>query len=156
MKIYSYRTMLNESGNPYLVKDHHYEIDGRRVYNTPGLIAEFVQYGLGIQYCAEEYVYMLCFDNKNHLIGCFEIGHGTVSASTVSPREIFQKALMIGAVNIAITHNHPGNDPTPSQADLEITKRIQEAGIALDIQLLDHIIVSQIGYFSMRLEGGIL
>lgn len=150
MKIFSYKTMLNETGNPYIIKETCYNVDGRKKFQHPDDIRNFVCNSLGIQNCAEEYVYVLCFDNAGHLIGCFELAHGTVSASLISTRELFQKALMVGAVCIALTHNHPGNDPTPSKQDIEVTKKINAACEIMDVKLLDHIIVTRDNYVSMK------
>ena len=150
MKIYSYVSLLNESGNPYLEKKEQYNVDGRKVYRTPNDLVEFIENSIGIHKCADEYVYILCLDQAGHLIGCFENGHGTVNGSLVSPREIFQKALMIGAVSIVMTHNHPGNNTAPSSMDLDITKRVKEAGKLLGVSLLDHIIVCRDGWCSLR------
>lgn len=149
MKIHSYKVLLNEAGTPYLAKDHSYIIDGRYTYDTPDIIADFVTASLGIQSCAEEYLYVLCFDSRNHLIGCFESSHGTVNSSLCSAREIIQKALLIGAVKIALTHNHPGDDPAPSDYDISSTKTLQQACGILGIEVLDHIIVSRSGRYSM-------
>ena len=153
MKIYSYVSLLNEGGNPYITPNRHYEIDGRRNYSTPDDVAEFVYKGLELQNFAEEYVYVLCLDGRNHLIGCFELTHGCVNGSLISQREVYQKALMIGAVKIIMTHNHPGNDPTPSSPDVEATRVVLEAGKIVGIQLIDHIVVSKCGYVSMRESG---
>ena len=65
------------------------------------------------------------------------------------------KALISGAVNIVLTHGHPGNDPTPSEEDIEATKKLFMASKLIGIQLADHLIVSKVGWYSMR-AGGIL
>lgn len=153
MKIYSYISMVNENGNPYIQKKECYQVDGRKTYNTPSDIFNFVYDGLRLQDYAEEYVYILCLDNKGHLLGCFEVSHGTTTCSLVTPRETFQKALMIGAVNIIMTHNHPSGDITPSKADIDITERIYKAGDIIGVNLLDHIIICKTGYCSMKMNG---
>ena len=95
-------------------------------------------------------MYLLCFDNRGHLTGIAEVSHGTVAASLMSAREIMQKALLLGAVKITLTHNHPEGDPTPSDNDINSTKAVGEAFHILGIELLDHIIVSQTGWRSMH------
>lgn len=152
MKVYSYASKINEAGHPYLVKDRTYKVDGRKRFDTPEKIADFVM-GIDIQNCAEEFMYVLCFDSALHLIGCFELSHGTVNAALVTPREIFLKSLQIGATQIALTHNHPSGDLTPSKEDVMTTKQVAEAGNLLCIPLVDHLIVSRDGYVSMRSEG---
>lgn len=99
---------------------------------------------------AEEYLYMLAFNTKMKLLGIFEISHGSVNAAICSPREIFIRALLCGATYIIITHNHPSGDMAPSLKDIDVTKRIQSAGEIINIHLLDHIIVTPNGYFSMK------
>ena len=100
----------------------------------------------------EEYMYMICMNTKNRIIGVFEISHGSVNASIVSPREIFQKALLANAVSIIVMHNHPSGDPKPSPEDIEVTRRIVEAGKIIGIQVLDHIIVGD-QYVSLKEKG---
>lgn len=153
MKVYSYISLLNETGNPYIAKDRSYIIDGRRSYKTPEDIAEFVRGSIKLQTFAEEIMYVLCFDNKSHLIGCFEAAHGSVNKLVTSPREIFQKSLMVGAVTIALAHNHPGNDPSPSTEDIEFTKHTKECGELLCVPISDHIIVCASGWCSFKEQG---
>ena len=100
----------------------------------------------------EEYMYMICMNTKNRVIGVFEISHGTVNASLVTPREVFQKALLANAVGIILMHNHPSGDCTPSRQDIEITNRLSEAGKLIGIDVLDHIIVGD-RYSSLKEKG---
>ena len=100
----------------------------------------------------EEYMYMICMNTKNRIIGVFEISHGTVNASLVAPREVFQKALLANAVSIILMHNHPSGDCTPSREDIEVTKRLDEAGKLLGVDVLDHIIVGD-SYTSLKGKG---
>ena len=100
----------------------------------------------------EEYMYMICMNTKNKVIGVFEVSHGTVSASLVSPREVFQKALLANAVSIILMHNHPSGDITASREDIEVTKRLVEAGKIIGIEVLDHIIVGD-RYASLKGQG---
>ena len=100
----------------------------------------------------EEYMYMICMNTKNKVIGVFEISHGTVNASLVSPREVFQKALLANATSIIVLHNHPSGDCTPSRQDIEVTKRISEAGNIVGVELLDHVIIGDT-YTSLKEKG---
>ncbi len=100
----------------------------------------------------EEYMYMICMNMKNRIVGVFEISHGSVSASIVTPREVFQKALLANAVSIILMHNHPSGDSTPSREDVEITKRLVEAGKIVGVEVLDHIIVGD-QYSSLKEKG---
>lgn len=100
----------------------------------------------------EEYMYMICMNVKNKVIGVFEISHGTVNASLVSPREAFQKALLANAVSVIFLHNHPSGDSTPSREDIEVTKRLVEAGKIVGVEVLDHIIIGD-RYSSLKEKG---
>jgi DNA repair protein RadC len=100
----------------------------------------------------EEHLYMICMNTKNRIIGVFEISHGNANSSIVGVREIFQKALLANAVSIIVMHNHPSGDPSPSREDIEVTKRIAEAGKIIGIELLDHIIVGD-NYCSLKEKG---
>lgn len=100
----------------------------------------------------EEYMYMICMNVKNKVIGVFEISHGTVNSSLVTPREVFQKALLANAVSVIFLHNHPSGDCTPSREDIETTKRLVEAGKIIGVEVLDHIIVGD-SYSSLKGQG---
>ena len=100
----------------------------------------------------EEYMYMICMNTKNKVIGVFEISHGTVNTSVVGTREVFQKALLANAVSVIFMHNHPSGDPTPSREDVEITKRLAEAGKILGVEVLDHIVIGD-KYCSLKEKG---
>ena len=94
-------------------------------------------------------------NTKHRLIRDKIMTTGTVSCSLVSTREIFIEALRNGAVYIVLIHNHPSGDPSPSREDIINTKRIKEAGSLIGIELIDHIIIGDFRYTSMR-ERGIL
>ena len=76
-----------------------------------------------------------------------------MNASFASPREIFLEALRHQAVSLILVHNHPSGDPEPSLEDIRLTKRIREAGELLDIRLLDHIIIGDNSYVSLKERG---
>ena len=92
-------------------------------------------------------------NTRSKLIGESEISKGTINMSLVSPRELFVEALMKNAVYIILMHNHPSGDPSPSRADILVTRRVKEAGEILGIELLDHIIIGDNCYVSLALEG---
>ena len=97
---------------------------------------------------------LLCmFDSKCAWVSDKVITTGTVNASLISPREIFEEALRKRAVHIILLHNHPSGSPIPSQQDMEVTKRVSECGKLLEIQLSDHIIIGDNKYFSFREKG---
>lgn len=154
MRITKYTTMLTESQRAVLEKEvtvNCPEVD--RKMNTPENVAKVAKYFLRLSERTEEYLYMLCMNNKLDMIAVFELSHGNVNSSIVGVREIFQKALLANAVSIILMHNHPSGDPTPSREDVEVTKRVKDAGNLLGVQLLDHIIVGRPGYCSLKERG---
>lgn len=96
---------------------------------------------------------LLLLDTRYALIAEKWISRGTVNASAVSPREIFRTALARAAVSIVLLHNHPSGDPTPSGEDLHLTRRIIASGQMLGITLLDHIVIGDGTYVSIRKES---
>lgn len=98
----------------------------------------------------QENMKLLLLNTKSRLIGETDISKGTVNAAIISPRELFVEALQKNAVFIILLHNHPSGDPTPSDADIRITHKIRKAGEMIGVELLDHIIIGNNCYFSMR------
>ena len=98
----------------------------------------------------QEIMKLLMLNSKSKLIGETNISKGTVNASLITPRELFIEALQKNAVFVIILHNHPSGEPTPSRL---ITRRIQDAGALIGIELLDHIIIGNNCYVSFREEG---
>ena len=87
---------------------------------------------------------------KNDLIGVETVSIGSITASTTTPRDIFKSAILANAVAIIVCHNHPSGELVPSDADIVITKQLTAAGELLGIKVLDHLIVSNKGYKSLR------
>ena len=157
MKVKKYVTIINPSGAVCLAECGSYVADGRRVYSSPALLADFFGNVIGIRQAADEHVYIACLDTKLHIVGCFEASHGCVNYSLFPVREILQKSLLIGAVSIVLSHNHPTGDYTPSKQDIEATKRLKEACNICGLSLLDHVIVgaNNPGYYSMMEQKSI-
>lgn len=122
-------------------------------FHQPESIANY--YMEDLRHKEQEHLLLLLLDNKSNLLGEKLLYTGTVNASIVSPREIYLEALRFHAVGIILLHNHPSGDPTPSDADRRITRKIREAGLLLDIPLLDHIVIGDKSYISF-LERGYL
>lgn len=95
----------------------------------------------------------LYLDSQNKELGRETISLGSVNEALVHPREVFEPAVRLSAVSVIVVHNHPSGDPTPSQEDVNITRRLAKAGEMLGIELLDHIIVGRGKYVSFREEG---
>lgn len=130
------------------------------VLNRPELIAAHmapVIRGLEI-----EKFWALCLNRKNRLKKLVEVTSGTATSALAHPREVFRAAIQYGATAIVCVHNHPSGDPGPSAADVQVTRQLREAAKAVDIELLDHVIVGAAscdpqgrGYYSFR-EAGII
>jgi DNA repair protein RadC len=109
-----------------------------------------------------EKLWVLCLNRKNRLIKCVEATSGTATGSLVHPREVFRSAIREAATSVICVHNHPSGDPAPSSADLQVTRRLREAAIAVDIELADHLILGTKacdpvgrGFYSFR-DAGLL
>lgn len=98
----------------------------------------------------KENFYILSLTTRNNLISVDKVSTGTLSASLAHPREVFLPAIQNSASTVIIVHNHPSGDTQPSEDDLEITKRLIEAGKILGIDLVDHIIVAKHSFFSFK------
>lgn len=101
----------------------------------------------------EEFKIML-LNNKNAVLGIAEVSRGGISSTVIDPRIIFQFALKAHASGLILAHNHPSSDPTPSESDVQVTKKLMEAGCVLNIMILDHLVISGDGsYYSLGDEG---
>jgi len=101
----------------------------------------------------KESFYILSLTTRNNLISVDKVSTGTLSASLAHPREVFLPAIKNSASTVIIVHNHPSGDTQPSEDDLDITKRLMEAGKILGIDLVDHIIISRTNFFSFKDKG---
>lgn len=100
----------------------------------------------------KEHFVALYLNARNQLVHKETISMGTLNANLVHPREVFEPAIKYSAANIMVAHNHPSGDPKPSEDDLEITKRITEAGKMMGVELLDHVIIATNSVFSFKDE----
>lgn len=103
----------------------------------------------------QEYFYCLYFDNKNRLLERKLLFMGTINRSIVHPREIFKEAYLLSASSIVCMHNHPSGDLIPSSEDILLTNSLVEIGKIQGIRVLDHLIISNNGYYSFFEEGKI-
>ncbi len=119
--------------------------------NSPGSIADY--YMERLRHEKHEQVWICLFDTKCKLICDRMISAGTANASLISPREIYAFALKNEAVYLALVHNHPSGDPAPSDEDIAVTRRVADAGSIMDIKLIDHIIIGDRDYTSLKKIG---
>ncbi len=122
-------------------------------FRDPASVAKAYQPVFG--HLMQESFYVILLNTKLERIKDFRITTGTLDASLVHPREVFNPAVKYKAKGIIVLHNHPSGQLTPSAADREITKRLVQSGKILDIPVYDHIVITYDGYFSFK-ENGLL
>ena len=109
-----------------------------------------------LMFLTKEHFVTIFLNTKNHVIGRPEtISIGSLNAAIVHPREVFKAAIRRSSASIIVAHNHPSSDVTPSPEDISLTRRLHEAGLAIGIDLLDHLVVSHSKYYSMK-EAGLI
>ena len=101
----------------------------------------------------KEYFVALMLDTRNQLIKISEVSVGSLDASIVHPREVFKEAIAASAASVIFAHNHPSGDPAASEDDIRLTKRLAEVGEIVGIDVLDHIIIGDKNYLSLKREG---
>lgn len=116
--------------------------------DSPKAVFEYLQKSIGRE--TREHFVMIALDSRNKLISINEISVGTINASIVHPREVFQPAIRDLAAHIIIAHNHPSGDLEPSPEDIVLTSRLAEVARIINIDLVDHVIVSVNSFFSMK------
>jgi DNA repair protein RadC len=99
----------------------------------------------------KEHFYIIVLNSKNWSVA--EVSIGSLNASIVHPREVFAEAIKNKAASVIFVHNHPSGDPEPSEGDLVMTKRLVEAGKILDIEIIDHVIITKDKFLSMKQKG---
>lgn len=153
MRVTTYKTRLTENKRVVLEKEISINIPELTSIKSPDNVAEFATEYLTMHELPEEFLYMVCLNTKNKIIGVFELSHGNVNSSIFGVREMFQKALLANAVSIILLHNHPSGDCTPSSEDIKATERAIEAGKIVGVDVLDHIIIGDRDFISLRQKG---
>ena len=147
MRINFYDTRIANDGTTILVKEKGINYEGANIKHPENIVL-MLQSLLHIGELAEEHCYLIALNSSCRILGIFFLSKGTVYASLVSPREVFIRALLIGAVQIVLCHNHPSGNPTDT--DIKLTKKVQESGALLHIALADHIIIGGNSYLSFK------
>lgn len=119
-------------------------------FDTPETVADY--YMEQMRHLEKEKIILLLLDNKLHLIEEYMISLGTVNASLLSTRDVFIQALRVRAAKMILLHNHPSGDPQPSNGDITITQTMKKAGELMDIPLIDHIILGDGCFISLKKE----
>lgn len=118
---------------------------------TPQSISDY--YMQDLRHLSREQVLLLMLDSKSRFIGDMVMSTGTINASIMPVREVLIQALREEAVNIILVHNHPSGDPSPSSEDIRVTKRMKEASYLIGLTLMDHIIIGDNRYISLKEQG---
>jgi DNA repair protein RadC len=127
------------------------ESAGKTLVKTPEDVASLVQGRLKDK--KKEYFLAILLDTRNQLIKAAEISVGSLDSSIVHPREVFKEAISASAASVIFVHNHPSGDTEASEDDIELTKRLAQAGEIVGIDVLDHVIIGGKSYISLKREG---
>jgi DNA repair protein RadC len=125
--------------------------DDRYVIRSPEDGAKFVMEDM--RFLSQEHFVCLYLNTKNQVLHRQTIFIGSLNASIVHPREVYKEAFRRSAASIICIHNHPSGDPSPSKEDIEVTKRLSECGKIIGIELLDHLIIGDGKYVSLKEKG---
>ena len=125
--------------------------DDRYIIRSPEDGANYVMNDM--RFLMQEHFVCLYLNTKNQVIHRQTIFIGSLNASIVHPREVFKEAFRRSAASIICFHNHPSGDPTPSREDIEVTKRLVECGKMIGIEILDHMVIGDKKYVSMKEKG---
>jgi len=131
-----------------LIKDSSYS--NGPVVKTPESVAELVS---DLKSKDREHLLCIHLNTRNAVVGIETVSIGSLNANIVHPREVFKAAILNNAASVILVHNHPSGDTSASEEDIEITKRIVEAGKIVGIEVLDHLIVTSSGHSSLKEQG---
>ncbi len=123
----------------------------RSTINSPADAAALVQFEMSA--LEQEHLRVILLDTRNHVLDIVEVYHGSVNSSQVRVGEIFKAAVRRGAPALIVVHNHPSGDPTPSPDDVAVTRAFVQAGKLLDVDVLDHLVIGQGKYVSLKERG---
>lgn len=134
--------------------------DGDDVHlDKPEKVVAYLKSGIEV-YPMQETFWVIMLSRKNRALGRVCISLGSATATMAHPREVYRPAILANACAVIVAHNHPSGDPAPSAPDMQVTRLLREASRAIDIELIDHVIVGDPksdptgrGYFSFRAAG---
>ncbi len=125
--------------------------DERPTINSPADAAALIKYEMSA--LEQEQLRVLLLDTRNHVLDIVEVYRGSVNTSQVRVGEVFKAAIRRNATAVIVAHNHPSGDPTPSPDDVAITRALVQAGKLVDVDVLDHLIIGEGKYISMKERG---
>jgi DNA repair protein RadC len=126
-------------------------MDDKITIRSPQNVADFLMEDM--RYLQKEHFVCLFLNTKNSVIGQETLSIGTLNASLVHPREVFRAAIARSSASIVCVHNHPSGDPTPSPEDISMTERLVEAGELIGIDVLDHLVIGDGHFISLKEKG---
>lgn len=118
----------------------------------PRIAADVVDKAFNLSHRTTEHFGVLCLNTKNQPVGVHLLSTGSLNMCVINPRDVFQAALLNNAKSVILFHNHPSGQLEISEQDVEATIRMMEAGNLMDIQVMDHVIVSSSGFTSLKTE----
>jgi DNA repair protein RadC len=127
------------------------ELDAAPIIRSPKDVSTLVMEDL--RYLQQEHFVVLFLNTKNRVIARETLSVGSLNAAIVHPREVFRAAVRRSAASVICVHNHPSGDPTPSPEDLQLTNRLTEAGHIIGIEVLDHVIIGDRSFLSLKERG---
>lgn len=126
-------------------------VPNRPTVRSPQDVASFMMEDL--RYHTQEHFVCLYLNTKNQVLGRETVFIGSLNSSIVHPREVFKEAIRRSSASVICLHNHPSGDPSPSREDIEVTRRLLDAGKILGIDLLDHVIIGDGRFYSLKEKG---
>ncbi|THF74123.1 JAB domain-containing protein [Cohnella fermenti] len=123
----------------------------QRKIHSPRQAAEIFRQFIGD--CDRETFCILCLNTKNEPTALHQVSSGSLNASLVHPRETFKLAILANSASIIACHNHPSGEPQPSPEDIELTERLRDSGTLLGIELLDHLVLGDGNFVSLKERG---
>jgi DNA repair protein RadC len=155
MRLKEFEIWLDEKNRPYLHEKETAVFDNGEDFRHPRQIYELAE-KLGPTKHAYESSYVLYIALNMKVLGISEVGRGGIASSVVPIREVLQIALLCGATSLILFHNHPCDSFKPSQKDCVTTQKLEDAAALMELVLLDHVIVSNEGFYSFREQSTIL
>ena len=136
----------------FKVKGGRYDLESRKI-RSPRDAFNVIEMVLDLQHAACENFGIITLNTKNAVAGLHVLSIGTLNAAMVHPREVFKAAVLNNAASLVCFHNHPSGDPTPSREDEEVTRKLVAAGEMMGIDVLDHIIIGDSRFYSLKENG---
>jgi len=160
-EIFANPMSINGIGRKLAMKIHAVKELAKRTYQKPNTEIKIVNGPEDAAHFAMpyfkgetvEHFAVMLLNTKNHIIGFRDVSVGSLSASIVHPREVFRIAVVDATAAIILVHNHPSGDPTPSKEDVGITEHLVKCGKTMDIPVLDHIVIGDGRFISMKEKG---